>query len=130
MADEILPPTPPEPPAVRPSEPPAVRPPDRTLMLILAYLGPLALVPVLAEKDDPEVLWHAKNGIVLFGAWAVLCMIDVFLVATLQVFGCLYTLFMTFVGLVYLALMAVGIAKALRGERLIIPGLTDLAKRF
>jgi uncharacterized membrane protein len=123
MADDVLPP--PEPP-----EPPAARPPDRTLMLILAYLGPLALVPILAEKDDPEVQWHAKNGIVLFGAWAVLCMIDVFIVATLQVFGCLYTLFMMFVGLLYLALMAVGIAKALRGERLVIPGLTDLARRF
>ena len=99
-------------------------------MLILAYLGPLALVPNRADKDDAEVQWHAKNGIVLFGAWAVLCMIDVFIVATLQVFGCLYTLFMMFVGFLSLALMAVGIAKALRGERLVIPGLTDLAKRF
>jgi len=124
MADEIPPPSPPPPDA------PAVRPPDRTLMLILAYLGPLSLVPILAEKEDADVQWHAKNGLVLFGAWAVLCMIDVFIVATLQVFGCLYTLFMTFVGLLYLALMAVGIAKALRGERLVIPGLTDLAKRF
>jgi len=124
MADEIPPPSPP------PPDPPVVRPPDRTLMLILAYLGPLSLVPILAEKEDADVQWHAKNGLVLFGAWAVLCMIDVFIVATLQVFGCLYTLFMTFVGLLYLALMAVGIAKALRGERLVIPGLTDLAKRF
>jgi uncharacterized membrane protein len=124
MPDDVLPPAP------EPPEPPAVRPPDRTLMLILAYLGPLALVPILAEKDDAEVLWHAKNGIVLFGAWAVLCMIDVFIVATLQVFSCLYTLFMMFVGFLYLALMAVGIAKALRGERLVIPGLTDLARRF
>ena len=123
MADEAPPPAP-------PSEPVPPPPPDRTLMLILAYLGPLSLVPMLADKNDPEVQWHAKNGLVLFGAWAVLCMLDVVIVATLQFFGCLYTLLMAFAGLLYLALIVVGIAKALRGERLVVPVLTDLAGRF
>jgi len=123
MADEPLPPGP-------PSEPPAPAPPDRMLMLILAYLGPLSLVPILAEKEDAEVQWHAKNGLVLFGAWAIVCMIDVFVFATVQIFGCIYTMFMLFVGLFYLALVVVGIAKALRGERLVVPVLTDLARRF
>jgi len=123
MPDESLPPGP-------PPEPPAAPPPDRTLMLILAYLGPLSLVPILAEKEDAEVQWHAKNGLVMFGAWAVVCMIDVFLFATIQVFGCLYTMFMMFLGLAYLALIVIGIAKALRGERLVVPVLTDLARRF
>ncbi len=126
MPDESLPPEPPpEPPPEQPAPPP-----DRTLMLILAYLGPLSLVPILAEKDDAEVQWHAKNGLVLFGAWAVICIIDVFLVATIQIFSCLYTVFMMFLGLVYLALIVIGIAKALRGERLVVPVLTDLARRF
>ncbi|HWC65887.1 MAG TPA: hypothetical protein VG777_07380 [Thermoanaerobaculia bacterium] len=124
MAEEIPPPGPPTP------ELPPPAPPDRTLMLILAYLGPLSLVPILADKEDAEVQWHAKNGLVLFGAWAVVCMIDVFIFATVQIFGCLYTMFMLFVGLLYLALIVVGIAKALRGERLVVPVLTDLARRF
>ncbi len=124
MPDEIVPPEPPLPPPALPARP------DRTVMLILAYLGPLSLVPLLAEKEDREIQWHAKNGLVLFGAWAVLCMIDIFVVATLQVFGCIYTLFMTFVGLLYLALVVLGIVKALRGERFVIPGISDLAARF
>jgi uncharacterized membrane protein len=103
---------------------------DRTLMLILAYLGPLSVVPLLVEKGDREVQWHSRNGLALFVVWAILCLIDVFIVATLQIFGCIYTLLMMFAGLVYLALMVLGIAKALRGERLLIPGISSLAARF
>ena len=38
---------------------------DRTIMLVLSYLGILALIPLLMKKDDPEVQWHAKNGLAL-----------------------------------------------------------------
>ena len=41
-------------------------------MIVLAYLWPLALVPLLVEKNDPEVQWHAKHGIVLMVAELVL----------------------------------------------------------
>ena len=37
-------------------------------MIVLAYLWPLALVPLLVEKHDAEVQWHAKHGIVLMVA--------------------------------------------------------------
>ncbi|HET9794245.1 MAG TPA: hypothetical protein VFS34_07270 [Thermoanaerobaculia bacterium] len=123
MADESLPPGP-------PSEPPAPAPPDRTLMLILAYLGPLSLVPILVEKEDADLQWHARNGLVLFGAWAVVCMVFVFFSAIVPVVSCLYTLFMTFVLFFYAALIVIGMSKALRGERLIVPVLTDIARRF
>src|SRR5437870_4974725 len=43
-------------------------PPNRGLMIALAYLWPLAIVPLLLEKDDPEVQWHAKHGLVLMVA--------------------------------------------------------------
>ena len=35
---------------------------ERTIFLVLSYLGILCLIPLLAKKDDPEVQWHAKNG--------------------------------------------------------------------
>ena len=41
-------------------------------MLVLAYLGLLALIPLLTEKDDKEVQWHAKHGLVQFFAWIIL----------------------------------------------------------
>ena len=34
-------------------------------MIVLAYLWLLAVIPLLVEKQDPEVQWHAKHGIVL-----------------------------------------------------------------
>ena len=37
-------------------------------MIVLSYLWILALVPLLVEKDDKEVQWHAKHGIVLMVA--------------------------------------------------------------
>ena len=41
---------------------------NRTVMIILSYLWMLALIPLLVEKDDREVQWHAKHGIVLLVA--------------------------------------------------------------
>src|ERR1041385_1164976 len=46
--------------------------PNRGVMIVLAYLWPLALVPLLLEKHDADVQWHAKHGIVLMIAELVL----------------------------------------------------------
>src|SRR3954449_5072929 len=45
---------------------------NRGVMIVLAYLWPLALVPLLLEKNDAEVQWHAKHGLVLMIAELVL----------------------------------------------------------
>ena len=52
---------------------------DRTLMVILSYLGLLALIPYLTKKEDPDIHWHAKNGVgllildvVIMVAWWVI----------------------------------------------------------
>src|SRR3954469_1935862 len=42
--------------------------PNRGVMIVLAYLWLLALVPLVVEKNDPEIRWHAGNGIVLMVA--------------------------------------------------------------
>src|SRR6266849_1421589 len=46
--------------------------PNRGVMIVLAYLWPLALVPLLIERGDPDVQWHAKHGIVLMIAELIL----------------------------------------------------------
>ena len=38
------------------------------VMIVLAYLWPLAFVPLLLEKEDADVQWHARHGIVLMAA--------------------------------------------------------------
>ena len=37
-----------------------------TFMAVLSYIGPLVIIPYLTAKDDGFVLFHIKQGLVLF----------------------------------------------------------------
>jgi hypothetical protein len=107
---------------------------NRGLMILLAYLWPLALVPLLLEKQDAEVRWHARHGLVLMAAefvaftiaWAATAMI------TLAAFGLGIFLSVVFVlawiGVLVLHLTA--IIKGWNGMRLLVPGISRLVDRF
>ena len=69
-----------------PSTPSQSISPNRTIMLVLAYLGILALIPLLVETDDSEIQWHAKHGIVLMATWIVLS-IALAIVSSIPVIG-------------------------------------------
>jgi uncharacterized membrane protein len=99
-------------------------------MLVLAYLGILSLVPLLVEKHDREIQWHAKNGVVLFAAWVVLIVADTMLTLVLHPLACVLTLLWPLLSVLYIGLIVVAIMKALKGERLVIPYLTPLSERF
>jgi uncharacterized membrane protein len=108
--------------------------PNRGVMIVLAYLWPLALVPLLVEKNDPEVQWHAKHGLVLMIAELILLfgyimMTSIVSLATLGL-GCVLSLFLVFGWVGILALHVVAILKGVNGSRLIIPGLSDYANRL
>jgi uncharacterized membrane protein len=108
--------------------------PNRGVMIVLAYLWPLALVPLLVEKNDPEVQWHAKHGLVLMIAELILLfgyimMTSIVSLATLGL-GCVLSLFLVFGWVAVLALHVVAILKGVNGSRLIIPGLSDYANRL
>ena len=103
---------------------------NRSVMLILSYLGILALVPLLVEKDDPEVQWHAKQGLVLLGSWIVLHIV----LAILYSFpfpgmflGCAVA---PLLWLVILVIHIVAMIKALEGKRFIIPVISDYADKW
>jgi hypothetical protein len=108
--------------------------PNRSVMIVLAYLWPLALVPLMLDKADPEAQWHAKHGIVLMIAelllifgWFVMTSVVTF--ATLGL-GCVFSIFFVFGWVAILALHVVAIIKGLNGGRLIIPGVSQYADRF
>ena len=42
---------------------------DNKIMGILAYLGILVLVPILAAKESPFARFHANQGLILLIAW-------------------------------------------------------------
>ena len=146
---------PPEPPgdAAPPPPPPAAPPPpaeppseasgsssggtasdNRAIWIVLSYLGLLALIPFLVEKEDSEVQWHAKHGLVLtvaefavfIGLWLVVMIVG----AISGGLGCILGLAwpVLFIGILILHILC--IVKGLNGERFVVPGISEFADRF
>jgi uncharacterized membrane protein len=124
MSEPVVPPPPPAPPAA-----PTGDSSNRTLMLVLAYLFPLSLIPLLTEKEDKEVQWHAKHGIVIGIAFAILWTLYV-ISLNIPFLGC-FTLFLfPIIALAGLIVAVVAIMKATQGKRFLIPWLSDFADKF
>lgn len=125
MSEPSVPPPPtynPPPPPVGGSTPGQ----NRGLMIALSYLWILAIIPLVVEKDDPEVQWHAKHGIVLLVveiiAWAVIFMVTQFVPFA----GCVLWLAWP----VFLVVRILCIVKGINGQRFMIPGISEYANRF
>jgi uncharacterized membrane protein len=136
-------PPPPPPAAPPPVEPPPKTPAsssrgtvsdNRTIWIVLSYLGLLALIPLLVEKDDSEVQWHAKHGLVLtvaefavfIGLWLVIMIVG----AISGGLGCILGLIWPVVMLGVLVLHIMCIVKGIKGERFLVPGVSEFADRF
>lgn len=104
---------------------------NRTVMIVLSYLWLLALIPLLVEKEDREVQWHAKHGLVLLLAeiilWVAITMINI--VAGFLV-GCLVGVLSLGLWLAILVLHIVCIVKGVNGQRFIVPGVSQYADKF
>ena len=117
----------PAPPPLPPPPPPPVPPSsNRSVMLVLSYLGILALIPLLTEKNDREVQWHARHGLVLLVGYMVL---------TVALF--MVSLVVGFLGMLqvplwigYVVVIVLGITNALNGKRLVLPGISEFADRL
>ena len=119
--------TPPPPPVTPPTTPAGPASSNRSVMIVLSYLWILALIPFLMEQDDKDVRWHAKHGLVLLGA-EIAAVIAIGILSGLSGgFGCLLV---PLAQLGILVFHVVCIAKALEGERLLVPGLSDFADKF
>ena len=108
--------------------------PNRAALLVLAYMWPLAIIPWLLAKDDADVQWHAKHGLVLMAAEVVafIALAIVMQVLLVVTFGVVFLVSMAFVFLwaAVLAVHVFAIVRALNGYRLIIPGVSEYASRF
>ena len=131
------PPPPPAEPAAPPPEEPAekaVVSENRNVMIVLSYLWLLALIPLLVEKQDREVQWHAKHGLVL-------TVVEVIVMIGLQVvvmilgaisggLGCVFTLFIPIIMFAILKVQVLCIVKGINGQRFLIPGVSEFVDRF
>ncbi len=132
---------PPPPPPAEPASPPPQEPAaqevvseNRNVMIVLSYLWLLALIPLLVEKDDREVQWHAKHGLVL-------TVVEVVVMIGLQVvvmilgaisggLGCIFTLLIPIFLLAILIVHVLCIVKGVKGQRFLLPGVSEFADRF
>lgn len=101
---------------------------NQGLMIVLSYLWILFLIPMLIEKDDPEVQWHAKHGLVLTVLEFLIQVVLNVIVAT--GIGCVFAIFIPLVFLGFAVIRLVCILKGIKGERFIVPGVSQYAERF
>lgn len=101
-------------------------------MIVLSYLGLLALIPLLVEKDDREVQWHAKHGLVLTVFWFVVWVAMTILTSVVAMvdLGCTGCILYWVLIIAMLIVHVMAIVKGLNGQRLIIPGISPFADRF
>jgi uncharacterized membrane protein len=110
---------------------------NRTVMIVLSYLWILALVPLLTEKQDKEVQWHAKHGIVLMVAelvlWIVLFVVQL-TITHIPFLGCLVAIVTGLLGIVVwlgvLVIHIVCIVKGVNGQRFTLPYISEYADKF
>lgn len=117
--------------AVRPEVP---RPAEgRGPLLVLAYLWFFCLVPLVVEKDDPEVRWHARHGFVLAVAELVAFFVYGFaflLVGFAAPRAIPHLLLVSpWAGLLVMWAHVVFAWEALHGRRLRVPGVSHWADR-
>ena len=125
-------PPPPPPPAEPP--PPQAAPTggvseNRNMMIVLSYLGLLALIPLLVEKNDREVQWHAKHGLVLFVSFVATWIVGTIL-SLIPGVNCVVILLEIGLSFAYLVVIILCIVKGLNGQRFMIPGISEFANRF
>lgn len=120
--------TPPPPP---PPGGPAPQSSDRGVMIFLSYFGLFALIPLLTKKDDPDIQWHAKNGLALAVAWiVVLILLGIGSMVLPSVVRLAMIGVRCVIWLGFLIVDVMAMVKAFGGERMRIPVITDFAEKM
>lgn len=92
-------------------------------MAILAYIGPLVIIPYLTSKHDAFVKFHVKQGLVL------LCIEVLIWVITPMFFGAFWSL-LRLINLLTLVLAIMGIVNVVNKKETMLPVVGGLASYF
>jgi hypothetical protein len=116
---------------------PASRPPSdsrRGTMVVLAYLWPLAIVPLLASRGDEDVSWHARYGLLLMAAELPILIVLTAVTALTGLanygLGVMLGLVLFLAWVAALGVQLTAILYALNGRRFAVPGISQLADRL
>ncbi len=92
------------------------------LMAIMSYIGILCFVPLLRNKDDEFVNFHAKQGLVIW-MWSVLAVFAMYLPG-------LGTWLFSFSALAVIILSAIGVVSAALNRAWKLPFIYSVATRI
>lgn len=92
---------------------------ESKLYAALSYLFILVFVPLLVRRDDPYVVYHAKQGLVIFVGYILAAIV----VNWVSILGSLLWLLLMIISVV-------GVVQAVQGKRWKIPVITSLASKF
>lgn len=94
---------------------------ERLRDLILCYAGPWAFLPYLRNRQDEELLWHARQGVLLAFAEVVVGLALV-IMGLIPILGAVSIRFMLPLWLLWCLVMSVsGIFQGTKGKRHRIP---------
>ena len=96
------------------------------IMCVLSYLWALCLIPYFTKKNNAFVMFHARQGLVLFIAWIIIKVVGIFL-WRIAIIG--WTL-MSLLHMGILILSIIGIIQALQGNKWKMPVLGDFAEKL
>ena len=108
------------------SETPTPSPGDNTTVMgILAYLGPLVIVPFLMAKENSFVHFHVKQGMVLFGIE-----LAIYVVSGMMFYNMFIFQILSIANLACLCLSIVGIVHVIQKKETALPVVGHLAKHI
>ncbi len=91
-------------------------------LAVLSYIGILCLIPLLLEKEDEFVKFHAKQGLALF-----ICEVITMLIGWFPIIGWI----IWFIGwILWVILSLIGIINVLRGKKSRLPLIGGIAESF
>ena len=93
-------------------------------MAVIAYLGILVLVPIFAAKESPFAKFHSNQGLVLLLA-GIAYSIATGIINSIVHLAVLRSIF-SIAGLLFLALMILGIVNAVNGKAKKLPVIGDI----
>lgn len=96
----------------------------KTAMGVLAYIGPLVIIPYLMEKDDSFVKFHVKQGLVLLSIEVILWVVT--MTFWMLMFGMLYSI----IHLALVVLSILGIVNVVQKKEQKLPLVGDFARYF
>ena len=87
---------------------------ENKVMAILAYIGILVLIPLLAAKESKFARYHTNQGFTLFLFGFCSCVV-LEILGIIPVVGIVFTILGSLVGLCFFILMILGIVNAAQG---------------